>query len=444
MAEWHKVIWSEGMFLRQQHFQRQDRYTDWLFNAARMVGGAPAFGFETLEIDPAALGEGRISIDRARGIFPDGTPFDIPGTAAIPPPLVFTADSATGTVSLSIPEARADSKVFDRAGEATSGARYAGLFDDTARDITVNTGAAEQIEVATLAPRLDAPDAEMDRRVSLAVADVQSVSATGEIRLNSAFLLPALTIGATPNYARLIRELIVGFEQAVAVHAKAVHGQTAGGYESLLKLELANAALGRLRHIGAQDTQHPSELYGYLAELAGRLATYETADMSMRPLPDYVHAHPQGAFTTLLDTIRPLLASLAHHTPKYTELETTKRGDNIWAIRLDNPEVLRNGSVILRVMSDMSPETVAHRFTDAIIAGAAEFQTHWAQRKPGVSLKELRSHPRDVPRDGEAVCLEFDQSSNFWADAAKPPGFALGIIGTLPDDPRLNCYVVYR
>ena len=444
MSEWNKVVWHEGMFLRQQHFQRQDRYVDWLFGAARMLADTPSFGFTALQLDQEALKEGQVYIENARGVFPDGTPFDIPETTIRPEPLGFSADSALGVVSLSIPKASGDSQLFDRPDHAPSGARYVAKFDDSARDVTAGSGPSERIEVAALSPRIDAPDAEVERRVSLALAEVRSVSTNGEIKLSEEFIPPALSMSATPYLVRFVKELINGFERAIEVHAKVVQGETSGHYDSLLKLELANSTLASLRHLRAQEHRHPADLYGYLAELTGRLATHEAADRKVRSLPDYVQAEPTAAFSVLADTMRPLLASLAHHTPRYQELETTRRGDNIWAVRVDNAEVLRNGSVILRIMANMSTDAIVDRFAEAIVAGAETFQTHWTHRTPGVGLKELRSHPRDIPYDGESVCLELDQTSAYWADASKPPGFALGVVGDLPEEPRLNCYVVYR
>src|ERR1043166_8688082 len=87
-----KVVWSEGMFLQPQHFQQHDRYLE------RVVAGRAAplqaygWGFATLELEPAALAIGKLQIVAATGIFPDGTPFDIPHNDPPPAPLEIGAD----------------------------------------------------------------------------------------------------------------------------------------------------------------------------------------------------------------------------------------------------------------------------------------------------------------------------------------------------------------
>ena len=43
MGEAGKVVWSEGLFLRTQHFQQQDRFTEGLVRGA--LQGSPARPF---------------------------------------------------------------------------------------------------------------------------------------------------------------------------------------------------------------------------------------------------------------------------------------------------------------------------------------------------------------------------------------------------------------
>ncbi|MFB2605725.1 type VI secretion system baseplate subunit TssK, partial [Rhizobium phaseoli] len=75
MTDTNKVLWSEGLFLRTQHFQQQDRYTEALIRGALQAGRLQTFGFRSLTLDAAQLEAGRVAVLSARGIFPDGTPF---------------------------------------------------------------------------------------------------------------------------------------------------------------------------------------------------------------------------------------------------------------------------------------------------------------------------------------------------------------------------------
>ena len=75
MSDANKVLWSEGLFLRAQHFQQQDRHAEGLMRGALRAGRLQTFGFAALGLDSARLDAGRLAIRSGRGIFPDGTPF---------------------------------------------------------------------------------------------------------------------------------------------------------------------------------------------------------------------------------------------------------------------------------------------------------------------------------------------------------------------------------
>ena len=79
-----KVVWSEGMFLNPQHFQQQDRYIERYIDRKCIAYGSNAWGLQELEIDHQLLKLGKISLLRASGIFPDGTPFSFPATDESP------------------------------------------------------------------------------------------------------------------------------------------------------------------------------------------------------------------------------------------------------------------------------------------------------------------------------------------------------------------------
>ena len=85
MAWDSRVVWSEGMFLRTQHFQQHDRYVERL--VSRRVGGlvAHGWGVEALQIDRDLLAIGKFALASGYGVMRDGTPFVLPEDA--PPPM---------------------------------------------------------------------------------------------------------------------------------------------------------------------------------------------------------------------------------------------------------------------------------------------------------------------------------------------------------------------
>ncbi|PTN51522.1 type VI secretion system baseplate subunit TssK, partial [Achromobacter xylosoxidans] len=75
MVSRDKVIWSEGMFLRPQHFQQFERHM--LHTAQQRAATLQGcfWGFGLLSLDRDALAIGKVALTRAQGVMPDGTPF---------------------------------------------------------------------------------------------------------------------------------------------------------------------------------------------------------------------------------------------------------------------------------------------------------------------------------------------------------------------------------
>src|SRR5690606_7601889 len=103
MSHHSKVVWSEGLFLRPQHLQQQERYLERYIELRAGALRANAWGFEQLELDPDLLGLGKLGLRRARGVYPDGTPFSMPGDDPLPPVLDVPADCRDQTVHLCLP-----------------------------------------------------------------------------------------------------------------------------------------------------------------------------------------------------------------------------------------------------------------------------------------------------------------------------------------------------
>jgi type VI secretion system protein ImpJ len=178
MADSNKVVWSEGLFLRTQHFQQQDRHSEWLVRRALRATPLQSFGFTHLKLDESALEAGLVGVAAATGVFPDGSFFSIPdGTAEIAQ-VSISASTVAGAVCLGIPAERPGAALIDPAHAAPSGTRYRGEMI-TVRD-EIRKGAEEtEIEIAKLAPRLMLPGEDTAGFSTLPLAHVTGLNADG-------------------------------------------------------------------------------------------------------------------------------------------------------------------------------------------------------------------------------------------------------------------------
>src|SRR5690606_14472446 len=72
-----RVVWHEGILLRPQHFQQNDRYYDHQLKARTQLLHGCAHGFFNLEIDHQFLAMGKLVLSQASGILPDGSLFEL-------------------------------------------------------------------------------------------------------------------------------------------------------------------------------------------------------------------------------------------------------------------------------------------------------------------------------------------------------------------------------
>ncbi|MBV8156084.1 MAG: type VI secretion system baseplate subunit TssK, partial [Dyella sp.] len=133
MSNHNKVVWSEGLFLRPQLFQQQERYLEYI--AQRYISAVNPFfwGFAQYEIDQSSLSFGKLALKSASGVLPDGTPFDVPTEVPPPPPLTIGAEHVDHAIYLALPLRLPNTEETAFAEHTGSLARYL-AFDHELRD----------------------------------------------------------------------------------------------------------------------------------------------------------------------------------------------------------------------------------------------------------------------------------------------------------------------
>ena len=88
MSSNNRVVWSEGLFLRPQHFQQQARYLERYVEGRSRELRAHSWGFaRARDRARSARASASSALRRAAGVFPDGTPFAMPDDDPLPAPL---------------------------------------------------------------------------------------------------------------------------------------------------------------------------------------------------------------------------------------------------------------------------------------------------------------------------------------------------------------------
>lgn len=315
-----KVLWGEGLFLRPQHFQRQDAYHEWRLAEVARTLHPHAWGVRRVEIDVDALGSGVLRFDALQLVLPDGELFNAPQDDELPPPLSL-AGLPGASSEIVMHAALAPMRGHGgNAGDARAGAEPA---DGALRYARCNqpasdwfTGAAEaEITLLRRCLRVLPDQVPRDHLLSVPVCRLRR-SGTGALELDRRFVPPCTAVAASPALQALLRRLLdilqakvdalYGFHREPARH---VIEFRSGDIASFWLLHTASSAYARLSHYHHQPLLHPERLYEALLELAGALMTFSKRH-TLADLPPYEHRQPAAAFDRLDAIVRELLETV--------------------------------------------------------------------------------------------------------------------------------------
>src|SRR5437868_7456604 len=171
MSSNNKVVWSEGLFLRPQHFQQHERYVERYVEGRSAALRSHSWGFTEVQVERDLLAIGKLGLKRASGVFPDGTPFSMPDDDPLPSPIELTAQVRDKGVSLAVPVRKEGSRESDRRDVVDAVVRYKAR-DVDARDVTSDSNAMHSLEVACLRSKLLLADEPHEDYATIPVAHI--------------------------------------------------------------------------------------------------------------------------------------------------------------------------------------------------------------------------------------------------------------------------------
>ncbi len=435
MLSENRVVWSEGMFLRVQHFQQADRWTERFVRGLTRDLSPYPWGFSEIGINRELLGVGRFALSHARGIFPDGTPFEAPGDADLPPPLELLPGTRDVTIHLAVPMRQPGSPEVgaDRREDAATRLRR------TACDVPDANGdgyASAGLEVGRLRLSYAPSNGPLAGTERLAVARVVEVRSDLAVVLDEKFVAPCLTCAAEGPLAALVSELqgLVS-HRAEALAARIADPTTRGAGEiaDFLLLQVLNRAEPLLRHAGAQAGRlHPEAFYGLCLALAGEIATFTAPSRRAPHLPDYRHDDLAATFAAVFAELRAGLSALLEQVAVPIDLQERRHGVRVGAI--NDRALLRGAGFVLAVRASLPPETLRRSLPNQIKIGPVEQIAQLVNvALPGIAVRPLAVAPRQLPYRGGTVYFELDTTNPLWRDLEQSSAVAIHVAGNFPD-----------
>ena len=403
MIQSSKLLWGEGLFLRPQHFQRQDAYHEWRLAEVSGALHPYAWGLRRCKVDVDALTNGVLRFVELGLIFPDGELFSAPQEDDLPAPVSLESIPA-GTSELMfhavLPQMRANGSNFSSGtAEPDASLRF------TQHNLPAPdwfTGAAQsELSVLRRCVRVLADTEPRDHLVSLPVCRLRR-SATGPFELDPRFIPPSLSIGAVPVLHAMLRRLLdslqakvdalYGFHREPSRH---VIEFRSGDIASFWLLHTASSAFAALSHYLHHPALHPERLYERMLELAGALMTFSRS-YSLADLPPYRHAAPGPCFAKLDQVIRELLETVI--STKYFSIALEEVKPSFHHGRLESDKISAATTFYIGVQAALSPSEIVDVVPQRFKIGAPDdVEKLVLSAMSGVRLTHAPQVPAAIP-----------------------------------------------
>ena len=433
MNEKGKVVWSEGMFLRPQHFQQHDRYVTNLIRGCCEPLQSYGWGFADLSLDQSLLKIGKVAITAARGIFPDGTPFNLPEDDALPLPLEIPADIYNETVYLVLPVQRPETIETDSDLSPDSLARYRSFALDR-RDTTSGFESKAQVQVGGLKTRLELQGRERSGYACLGIGRIIEKQADQNVLLDERYIPPTLNCLAIPKLGGFIRELQGLLNTRGESLADRVTQSGHGGVAEIadfLLLQLVNRFQPLFNHFTQCSNLHPEDFFRQAIQLAGELSTFFLPGKRPAALARYDHDDLQTTFNSVMEELRQLLGMV--NVPLATRIPLSKPKFGIYAAKKPDTELLANAVFVLAANAQVPAEHLRTNFPRQIKIGPVEeIQQLVGSALPGISIQPLPVAPRQIPYHMGFSYFELNKHSEIWQKILTSGGFAFHIGGNFP------------
>jgi type VI secretion system protein ImpJ len=431
----NRVVWTEGLFLRPQHFQQAERFLESLIEN-RVGPGLPyGHGFTRLELDAEMLKLGRVGITKARGIMPDGTPFAFPEEGPAPAPLEIPPDCKDTAVLLALPLRRSGMpEISYGSGKGTGLTRYTATDMEVADNIAEMQGSAE-MQVGTLNLKLVFASEPTESYTTLGFAHILEKRSSGVVALSDGYIAPSLDCRADQTLLNYLREISSLLRHRAASLAERMGQPGQKGVSEIadfLMLQVANRFSPLFAHLLAREPLHPESLYLFCLQLAGELATFTHSNRRPTEFPAYRHDALAETFFPLIKDIRESLSSVLNQGAIALELQDKGRG--LYAVAIPDLDLLRTASFVLAVNAQVPAESLRQLFPTQVKIGSAEkIRDLVMSQLPGIVLQPLPVAPRQIPFHAGFTYFELDRHSDLWKGMEINRLLAMHIAGDFPD-----------
>ena len=433
MGDRSRVVWSEGMFLRPQHFQQAQRFQEFAQHQLLLSSQGHFWGFHSLVLDTASLAIGKVAIASATGVMPDGTVFSFPQVNEPPSVVTISETVKAKRIMLCLPVFRTGSEEVSFDDDGRSLARYK-VLDEDAPDQNSVGGDPAPIQTAHLRLRLLAEDEVPEGWMTVGVCLVTERRNDLSVSLDDNHIPPIVVAHESRVLSGFLRELAGLLHHRGEALAARLSAPGRGGVSEVadfLMLQLVNRYEPLVVHLSKLRTLHPERLYADLLALAGDITTFTRDTRRPGDYPAYNHDDLASCFTPLMADLRRSLSMVLEQNA--FQIELLERAYGVRVAVIANPDLIKTATFVLAVAADLPGETVRKQFPSQVKIGPVEKIRDLVNlHLPVVGLRPLPVAPRQIPYHAGNNYFELDTSSEFWRGLERSGGLAMHIAGDFP------------
>ncbi|TFW13909.1 type VI secretion system baseplate subunit TssK [Duganella callida] len=440
-----KVLWGEGLFLRPQHFQQQDRYHEARLHHTAMALQPYLWGVREIRWDFDALKAGKLRLEALSLIFRDGEIIDAPASAPLPAAVDLTRippNVPTLTWHAALPSLAASGNTAMH-GDASAAARYGQSSRDTADMYTQAAGT----DVAFLngAVRLMSDLEPLGAFECVPLIRLRRV-VTGGFEPDPAFVPPSLSVAAAPALQSTLHRLLDALQakvQSLQGHmrepSRNVIEFRSGDVSSFWLLHTVSTSAAALMHYVRNPDLHPERLFEALLALAGAMMTY-SKQYALIDLPGYQHDDPAPCFSTLDGIIRDLLDTVI--STRYFAIALTEDKPSYYLGKLDSGKIDQRTTLYLAVGAALPALELVEVVPLRVKVGAPDdVEKCVLSAMPGVKLTHAPQVPAAIPVQPDTYYFALEGKGMLYEQMLKAQSISIYVPAGIKDL-RLNLIAV--
>lgn len=428
-----KVVWSEGMFLNPQHFQQQERYFERYVKGKCSAYGGYGWGLHDCEVDMQLLNLGKISVVRAKGVFPDGTPFSFPDQDDIPSVLEVASGVHNTIVYLAIPVNRPGAVDVLPEKDAQGLARYY-YSEQSVRDVTQEGGDTVPVNVGKLKIKLLLESDDLSGYACLGILRIAESREDKNVLLDEQYIPTFLDCNKSPRLAAFLSELTGLLHhrgESIAGRLADVERGGTAVVSDYLMLQLINRYEPLIGHLAKTQGLHPLDLFTELVQAVGELSTFFAPNKRPPSFPTYLHDDLPATFLPVMTVLREGLSTVYEQTAVSLSLVEKKYG--IRVAQIPDRSMVTSSVFVLAARADVAEDVLRSRLPAQVKVGPVERIRQLVNAAmPGIPLKPLPVAPRQIPFHAGYTYFELEKNSEFWRELQSSGGIALHVGGDFP------------